>query len=190
MEYRDYTPPDWDVTVPEVLVAACERCGEVVGIPHQSTPRINEYRKVKPETGFTKSIEARVPREIDEALDLMTVALGGASKVVRTAVMRFYFAEMARRPEVAAAVKRQSAGTFQGQADRRVSIKLTNSQWSRVSKASKAAGIRSKSDLIRGVAMLAAADCRITTADTTPATIADKGSRSRLSHLKRLVEIL
>ena len=45
MEYRDYTPSGWGVTVPDVLVAVCERCGEVVGIPHQSTPRINEYRR-------------------------------------------------------------------------------------------------------------------------------------------------
>jgi YgiT-type zinc finger domain-containing protein len=45
MTSRHYTPAGRDVAVPDVLVAVCERCGDVVGIPHQSTLKINEYRE-------------------------------------------------------------------------------------------------------------------------------------------------
>jgi hypothetical protein len=182
MEYRDYTPPGWEVVVPEVLVATCERCGQVVGIPHQSTPRINAHRTTKPETDHTVSVEARVPREIDEALDLLSVTLGGEARVIRPAVMRYYFDQMARHPVVAEAVKTRSTYTLNGPADRRIAFKLTHGLWSRAQKASKVVGIRSKSDLVRGVAVLAAEDCRIIPAEAGT----NKGSRHRLAFLRQL----
>lgn len=48
MVVRDFTTSNVDgddVTVPDVLVAACTTCDVVVGIPHQSTGKINRYRK-------------------------------------------------------------------------------------------------------------------------------------------------
>lgn len=184
MEYRDYSPPGWDVTVPEVLVAVCETCDQVVSIPHQSTPRINEYRKAKPETESTVTIEARVSREIDEALDLVTVTLGGSAKAIRPAMMRFYLAQMGSKPIVAEAVKKRSISLVKGPADRRIVVKLTHRQWVQVQKASKMVGIKSRSDLIRGVAMLAAEDCRIVLVE--PPVVADKNSRLRRAFLKQL----
>jgi hypothetical protein len=44
MEYRDYAPTGWNVTVADVLIAACEACGAVVNVPHQSMPKINALR--------------------------------------------------------------------------------------------------------------------------------------------------
>ena len=184
MEYRDYTPLDGDAPVPEVLVAACERCGHVVGIPHQSTPRINEHGK----TGFVPephvSIEARVSREIDEALDLVAMSLGASPRAIRPAMMRYYFAQLVKKPEVAEAVRMRSVVAVQGPANRRIVVKLSASQLVQVTRASRSAGLGSKSELIRGVAVLAAEDCRITLADTTIA--ADKASKARRAFLKQL----
>jgi hypothetical protein len=185
MEYRDYRPPDWDVTVPGVLVAVCDKCNQVVGIPHQSTPRINDYRKVKPDTHSTVSIGARVPREIEEALDLVTVTLGGPAKAIRPAVIRYYLTQMGKQTEVAQAVKRQAASIVKGPANRRIVVKVTSGQWAKVLKASKRAGIKSKSDLIRGVALLAAEDCQIDFGGS--AAVIDKKSRNRRAFLKQLV---
>jgi hypothetical protein len=188
MEYRDYTPPGWDETVPDVLVAACETCGEVVGVPHQSTPKINDHRKERPATGLGISVEARVPREIAEALDLVTVTLGGSPRTLRPAVLRYYFAQVATRPIDAQAVKRQCDNPAPGPLGARIVVKLTARQWARVSKASKAAGITKRSDLIRGAAMLAAEDCRIVPVGRV--AVVDKDSRRRHRFLKRLAETI
>ncbi|WP_435008847.1 hypothetical protein P12x_000096 [Tundrisphaera lichenicola] len=162
MEYRDYTPSGWSVTVPDVLVAVCERCGEVVGIPHQSTPRINEYREDK--TTDREAIEGRVPRAIEDAVELVTASLGGEPKSVRTAIFRYYLNLVATNPEVAEAVKIGSLKPLaQGKADRRLSIKMHRHRWEPAWSAAKAAGIANKGQLLRGVAVLAADDFRITT---------------------------
>ena len=44
MEFRDYMPPGWTRLVPDVLVAVCVVCDEVVAISHQSMPTINRFR--------------------------------------------------------------------------------------------------------------------------------------------------
>jgi hypothetical protein len=190
MEYRDYTPPGWSVVVPEVLVALCERCDHVVSIPHQSTPRINAHRKTKSEKDLVSSIEARVPREIDEALDLLAVVLGGEAKSIRPAVIRYYLAQVASKIAVAEAVKNRSARTMTGAADRRIAIKLQVGLRSRVMKASRAVGIRSTSELLRGVAVLAAEDCKIALCDPNYAVVDDKESRHRRSFLKQMAGAL
>jgi hypothetical protein len=189
MTYRDYTPTGWDVTVPDVLVAVCDRCGEVVGVPHQSTPKINEYRKEK--DSAREGVEARVPRAIAEALELVTASLGGEPRLVRPAVIRYYLNLVARDPGVAEAVKLGSMKRLAtGRADRRLAVKVLRRHWEPAWSAAKAAGITNKGQLLRGVAVLAADDFQIST-DSSDDRIAPKvtrAARSRNEFLRTLAK--
>jgi uncharacterized OB-fold protein len=40
--YRNYILPDVNITIPNILQGYCDRCGEVVSLPHQSTYQIKE----------------------------------------------------------------------------------------------------------------------------------------------------
>lgn len=193
MEYRNYCPTGWDVTVPDVLLAVCGRCGGVVGVPHQSTPRINEYRKEKsPEK---KGIEARVPRVIEDVLELVAASLGGPSKIIRPAVLRYYLGQVVQSPIVARAVKaRSNALPGIGNADRRLAVKLDDPQRSKVLEAAKAVGITSKAQLLRGVAMLVAEDCQIAhihlPQPENGGTKHNRAARARYRFLKEMARII
>jgi hypothetical protein len=185
MVYQNYTPKGWDVTVPDVLVAVCDECGEVVGIPHQSTPKINEYRKEK--VSSRAGVEARVPRAIAEAIELVTAALGGDAKSVRSAVIRYYLNLAAKDPKVARAIKLGSMKSLaKGKADRRLTVKVQPHQWDLVWIAAKAAGITSKGQLLRGVAVLVAEDFQITIGSSDPRDTAkpNKASKARSNFLR------
>jgi len=190
MEYRDYTPAGWSVTVPDVLVSACEACGGVVGVPHQSTPRINEYRPAGGDQ--SRGIEARVPRGIEDALELVVATLGGQPKAVRPAVLRYYLGLVARSPEVAEAVKVRSAGPLaMGKAGRRLAVKLPARQRAETLSAMRDAGIGGAGQLLRGVAALAAEDCAISYGQAGPATPRpDKASRARRAFLEEMARSL
>lgn len=182
MEYRDYTPSGWDVAVPDVLVAACERCGRVVGVPHQSTPKINEYRKDK--DAGQESIEARIPRVLDEIVDMVTAALGGDRRAIRPAIFRYYIHQMADDPEVVEAVKASSAESISsGRAEGRVSLKVLSHQWAPAWTAAREAGIRNKGELVRGIVVLAARDFGIVFRDDTLAK-PTKGYKHRRKDLE------
>lgn len=189
MEYRDYTPSGWDVTVPDVLVAVCERCDEVVGIPHQSTPRINEHRKDK--ATDRQAIEGRVSRAVEDAVELVTAALGGEPKSMRPAIFRYYLNLMATDRGVAEAVRLGSTKPIaKGKADRRLSIKMLRHHWEPAWIAARSVGITNRGQLLRGVAALAADDFQISTRDgeITVAPKASKASKVRCARLKSLAK--
>ncbi|WP_201213969.1 hypothetical protein [Rhodocyclus purpureus] len=69
-----------------ILVAVCDRCHEVVGIPAQSTPAIREARKPA-----SHSIEAKLPSVFIDALDLACFELSPeASTEWRKRLVTFY----------------------------------------------------------------------------------------------------
>jgi len=161
MEYRDFTPPGSDVTVPDVLVSVCERCGEVDSIPHQSTPKINEYCKTRDR--HREAIECRVSRTAEDAVDLMTAMIGGERGATRQALFRFYLYRMAQDVELARAVKRSvlEGGDESAREERRISLKVPGHRWRSIWEAAQAAGIASKSELVRGVIGLACSDFEV-----------------------------
>ena len=189
MEYRDYTPSSWDVTIPDVLVAVCERCDEVVGVPHQSTPKINEHREDK--ANDRQAIEGRVSRSIEDVVELVTAALGGEPKSMRPAIFRYYLNLMAEDRGIAEAVRLGSTQPIaMGKADRRLSIKMLRHHWEPAWSAAKAVGIANKGQLLRGVAALAADDFQISTRDGE-STVGPKASRAakiRRARLKSLAK--
>ena len=188
MMYRDYTPTGWDVTVPDVLVAVCENCGAVAGIPHQSTPKINEYRKEK--DSAKEGVEARVPRGIEEALELITASIGGDPKYVRPAIVRYYLHLMTKDPELAKAIKLESAKPLAtGKAERRLGVKVPRQNWVPAWSAAKAAGISSKGQLLRGITLLAADDFQITQASNSQGVPKQtRASKARCAFLRDLAK--
>ncbi|WZO97395.1 hypothetical protein EP7_004427 [Isosphaeraceae bacterium EP7] len=191
MKYVDFTPAGTDAIVPDVLLGICERCDNVVGIPYQSTPKINEHRAAAAHT--QENIEARVPRSLEEALELVTASVGGTHKEFRPAMMRYYLNQVSKDPEVARQVEaRSKADLARGKADRRLALKVPSRQWAAAWTAAKAAGITRNSQLLRGVAALIADDYGISLkgkgGEGLPATKPSKGARARIAFLKDLVE--
>jgi hypothetical protein len=183
MEYRDYTPTGWDVTVPDVLVAACERCGRVVAVPHQSTPKINEYRKDK--ECEREAIECRISRAVEDLVDHVTATLGGDRSVMRPAIFRYYLNLVAEDPKIAKAVMLHGARPTSGpKNDRRITIKVRRAPWGAAWAAARAAGVRDKGQLIRGIAALAARDFQVATppgvfAEVEAGSLGEASSRRR-----------
>ncbi len=64
---RDVDFSDQSGTVKNILAAVCDKCGQVVGIPSQSTPKIKaEFNKIK------APIEVRLPAHYLDILSLAT----------------------------------------------------------------------------------------------------------------------
>jgi hypothetical protein len=190
MEYRDYRPTGWETTVPDVLVAVCDRCDGVVAVPHQSTPKINESRKQK--DSARKGIEARVPREIEDALDLIAASLNVDRKIVRAAVLRYYLNLVAEDPAVAKEVKQRSMVRFAGKADGRISIKVPERFWESAWSAARSAGITNSAQLFRGLVILAIDDFQIQTGDSKSAsgTRNTKAAKVRNEFLRTLAKTI
>jgi hypothetical protein len=187
MEYRDYTPTGWKATVPDVLVASCESCGAVVNVPHQSMTKINAHRSAPP---ALETIQARLPRVLEDALGLVTAILGGQAKAVQPAIVRYYLTRVAEDPMVATAVRLASAQPIaQGLADGRLAVKIAHHQWKSVQAAVRAAGFTSKSQLLRGIVVLAAEDCKIDLRrQGVDAPRFDEAARTRFNDLKTLAK--
>lgn len=188
MEYRDYTPTGSMVTVPDVLVAVCEHCKSVVGIPHQSTPKINRCLKVKPPR--MKPIAVRVSRVLEEVLDLVAASVGAVSSAMNPAICRYYMSQVASSPAVAEEVRSRSRAPLAiGDGEYVIAMKVGPSQLIEVTKAMKAAGIRTKADLLRGIIMLAAEDCGITYRNLDRVRVtqtSNPSSKARRDYLKSL----
>ena len=193
MTYRDYRPTGWDVAVPDVMVASCDQCGAVVGVPHQSMAKINEFRTSGKLGAGSRArreqLEGRIPRGIEELMGLIASSLGGEPSQVQPAIFRYYLGLVARDAKVAREVKLGSTRPLaMGRADRRLTIKVPGRQLGPALSAAKEAGITTKAQLLRGIAVLAADDIRIShgpaadrlTAKPTPA------SRARNKFLRDL----
>lgn len=191
MEYRDYAPTGWDVVVPDVLVAVCERCGRVVAVPHQSTPKVNEHRKRGAED--LEAVECRVSRAVEEVVDLVTASLGGGRGSLRPAILRYYLNLVADDPKIAEAIKRGGESGGKQKSDRRITIKIPRRQWGEAWSAARGAGVTSKSQLVRGIAGLAARDFGVSvpdgllTAVDAGSSTASKARREGLRSLARAV---
>jgi len=180
-EYRTFDLEKPKVSVPNVLVAVCKECDEIAAVPHQSTPKINEARAKE-----TVSIEARVPREINDALGLIAVKLHARPRDLSAPLIRYYFREMGRKGTVALLVKAYSTKPLAlGPAKERVSIKVDRPLWTSTWKEAKEAGIKNKGELIRGVILFAAADCQLIEAQSP-----DKAAKERVRILEAIAETL
>jgi hypothetical protein len=126
---------DGDGMVSNILVGVCDRCGDVVAMPPQSTPAIKAAREKA-----TASIEANLPAVYVDALDLACYRIDPqASQDFRKRLLMYYVVRMWEDKKWAKEVRNNlveldaafRAGEASG-ARRRLSMKLTPSLSHRV----------------------------------------------------------
>ncbi len=133
--------------VPNVLVAVCDHCDDIVSIPHQSVPRIQESVR------FTRHpIEARIPRHLIDALVLMCYELGvGASESRQTVLFRFYLQRVSKVKKMVGGLEALSLSEeAQGKADYRFSIKLNDELYKIFLKLEKDTHLN-KAEIVKGI---------------------------------------
>ncbi len=193
MKIQDYMPPEREVAVPDVLVLVCERCDAVVGIPPRSTPRINASRRV--EDYASETIQARLPRVLEDTLDLVVATVAGPPKIVRSAILRHYLRLVAQSPVIADAVKLRSADPIaNSKADGRLVVKIPPHRKAEVLEIARKAGIESEPQLLHGLALLIADDCQIELrpchGGESAIRVFEKGAKAREKFIKELAMVI
>lgn len=111
VEYR-YQELELDsgVRVPDVLVGVDPDTGRVLTVPAQSEPRIQEARiAVKEEV-----LEVRVPRPLEDILELLAHRYGARVSRFAPALIRYYLARAAREPELVTRMARLAGSELAG----------------------------------------------------------------------------
>ncbi len=133
--------------VPSVLVAVCNHCDQIVSIPQQSVPRIQETLR-----SSRHPLEARIPRHLLDALVLMCYELGGgASESKQTVLFRFYLRRVSKAKKLYGCLEALSQSEeAQGKADYRFSIKLNDELYKIFLKLEKDT-LLNKAELVKGI---------------------------------------
>jgi len=143
--------------VPEVLQGFCDKCGESVSLPHQSTYRIREYRE-----SHNRPVEFRVPSHYTDIL----LTIGGVHKISRKPnllcrlVSELYLSKMSLpgggrlRRKVIHALSEDIAG---GKSRDRLSCVFPDAAYSTL-KAVSGEEHKSTSDIVRGIIVTAKHD--------------------------------
>jgi len=153
-EYRSVHLEDSDVDVEGVLVGVCEACGEVVSIPPQSTPRLREAR-----AGKEQSVEARIPRHLDDVVFVIAEKLGAPPATLRGTIVRYYLDEMRHKPRTARRIERLARSELaSGARCARISLRVERGLWEEAWAAAREAGLECQADLIRGALVAAKED--------------------------------
>ncbi|HEX6370129.1 MAG TPA: hypothetical protein VF006_14505 [Longimicrobium sp.] len=153
-EYRTYSLERPRVDVPDVLVAVCTTCDRTVGVPYQSSPRLNEARKVA-----EAPLEARIPRHLDDVLAVVASHYGRNDSEFRGVIVRYYLHALAESSTFARHVRALAMGDLgQGSADERLSLKIQRPVLSRAWETARSAGMRSRTEMVKGAIIAAAED--------------------------------
>ena len=153
-EYRTVHLEESDVDVDGVLVGVCEECGEMVSIPPQSTPRLREARGGKEHT-----VEARIPRHLDDVVFVIAEKLGAPAAALRAAIVRYYLNELRHNARTARRIERLARSELaSGPRDARISLRVDRGLWETAWATAREAGLESQADLIRGVLVAAKED--------------------------------
>lgn len=106
-------------SVPNVIVAVCDHCDEVVAVPQQSVPKVNKALRAA-----RKPVEARIPRHLEDIPGLSCAVLGFDSSH-ESMLFRYYvvrvskYKRLQRRLDVLS-----SSDEARGKANGRFSVKL------------------------------------------------------------------
>lgn len=152
-EYRTYALTVPRIDVPDVLVAVCEDCDATIAVPFQSSPRLNAARREA-----DVSLEARIPRHLEDVLAVVASHYGRPDRDFRAVVLRFYLNALAESPALAEHVRRLAADVLAaGPAEERLSLKIQAPLLDRAWAGARKVGIRTKTEMVKG-AIIAAAD--------------------------------
>ena len=149
--YRDVPFSDDSGSVPNLLVAVCDRCGDVVAIPAQSTPSIRNARETA-----SKPIEVNLPAPYMEVLDYATYIIDPmVTTEFRKHLLVYYIRRTASREDgpstIGSLFKRKSVQfTTNGVPKRRLSFKVTPRLNNDLNLIMESAGLR-RTDVIKGL---------------------------------------
>jgi len=142
------------VDVPDVLVSVCEVCGEIVDVPHQSTPKIAESRRQALE-----KLEVRIPLELQDLLGLLAHKFATRAEAFSACLLRFYLGEVGRDAKMAELARRLAQDPLAlGPNKGRISLSLEKALWDAAWERAKQAGIKERSEVVRGIILAAAID--------------------------------
>ncbi|MCF2949368.1 hypothetical protein L0668_14710 [Paraglaciecola aquimarina] len=104
--------------VKKVLAGVCDKCDEVVLIPHQSTPAIKKQMDVQ-----KKAVETRVPAHMVDMLNLASMELGGSTDF-SNALIKYYLHNLSEdKTSVKSLTKYLKSDLAKGEAQKRISLK-------------------------------------------------------------------
>jgi hypothetical protein len=153
-EYRTYPLEKPRVDVPDVLVAVCSTCDRIVAVPYQSSPRLNEARKAA-----EAPLEARIPRHLEDVLAVVASHYGRNDSEFRGVILRYYLHALGESDALARHIRELAAGELaRGAADERLSVKVQKPVLTRAWETARNAGVRSKTDMVKGAIIAAAED--------------------------------
>jgi hypothetical protein len=153
-EYRTYPLQTPRVDVPGVLVAVCSVCDRTVAVPYQSSPRLNQVRKAA-----EAPLEARIPRHLEDVLGVVATHYGRNDSEFRGVILRYYLHALGESDALARHVRELAAGELaRGTADERLSVKVQKPVLARAWESARNAGVRSKTDMVKGAIIAAAED--------------------------------
>ena len=132
-------------SVPDLLVAVCDKCDTIVGIPQQSVPRIHDTLKRS-----RHSMEARVPRHLMDGLSCFLFNLG-SNQSGSSVLLRYYINELHHRPPLQTRiVKLAKSAEAKGKKTVRISAKLNDDIFAKLQSLRKSTGL-STTELIKGL---------------------------------------
>jgi hypothetical protein len=158
--YRDVPFSDGSGVARQILVGVCDRCGEVVAIPPQSTPAIKAARE---KAGV--SVEAVLPAVYLDALDLACYRIDpGVTQEFRKRLLMYYVhrcvgEEKATR-RVASILREAGAGFREGERSpvrRRLSLKVSRPMARSIERLMEATRL-SRTDLFKALVVLIGKD--------------------------------
>jgi hypothetical protein len=156
VEYR-YRELELDsgVRVPGVLVGVDPTTNEVLTVPAQSQPRIRDARiAVKEEV-----IEVRVPRPLEDILEVVADRYGARASRFAPALIRYYLARAAAEPELATRMARLAGSPLaEGKRVGRLRVRCRPDVVESVDALLEGLGEVSRSDLVRGAILAAKED--------------------------------
>jgi hypothetical protein len=153
-EYRTYSLTKPRVDVPDVLVAVCTSCDCVVAVPYQSSPKLNAARKAA-----EAPLEARIPKHLEDVLAVVASHYGRNDREFRGVILRYYLHLMGESDALARHIRELASGDLaSGAADERLSLKIQAPVLDRAWETARNAGMRSKTEMVKGAIIAAAED--------------------------------
>lgn len=130
-----------------VLAGVCEGCGQVILLPHQSTPAVKQQFEAQ-----RKALESRVPAHMIDILNLASFELGGGTEFVPSLV-RFYLHSLSTND-----MSSEGIGDYlqtdlaKGKAQKRLSLKGRQVS-EQMDQLKAATNIKSTTDLLKGIVL-------------------------------------
>lgn len=144
---RDVPFSDNSGVVKNVLVGVCEKCDEIMVIPHQSTPVIKKQIEAQ-----KKAIETRVPAHMVDMLNLACMQLGGSTDF-SNALIKFYLHSLSEENSSLKCLSQYlESDLAKGAAQKRISLK-GNQVYQAIDSIKIKTNIDSTTDVVKAVVL-------------------------------------